>query len=231
MAGTFSQTYIQVAFALQGRETLLQKPWREEIGTKINITPPGFIVRSNDFFYNHYSPSGLLKTCVLFLEKLSLKISSSIAKSYWSFVPMVMNKFSSTSKKESANVSRYGDPYKSESNPYKSESNPCKSEWKNASCPCFSPGISSWSHQLPRPSGWGNKRLSAVPGGKLSRSGCVLVSVIGYVIHHGCCGRRIAICMIRLIGWIIVRLVSLASPVKNPPFPKVIQIKFNCDHS
>ena len=31
MAGTFSQIYIQVVFAVQGRETLLQKPWREEV--------------------------------------------------------------------------------------------------------------------------------------------------------------------------------------------------------
>ena len=31
MAGTFSQIYIQVVFAVQGREILLQKPWREEV--------------------------------------------------------------------------------------------------------------------------------------------------------------------------------------------------------
>ena len=31
MAGTFSQIYIQVVFAVQDRETLLQKPWREEV--------------------------------------------------------------------------------------------------------------------------------------------------------------------------------------------------------
>jgi putative transposase len=31
MAGTFSQIYIQVVFAVKGRETLLQKPWREEV--------------------------------------------------------------------------------------------------------------------------------------------------------------------------------------------------------
>ncbi|MCX6266984.1 MAG: IS200/IS605 family transposase [Bacteroidetes bacterium] len=31
MAGTFSQIYIQVVFAAQSRETLLQKPWREEV--------------------------------------------------------------------------------------------------------------------------------------------------------------------------------------------------------
>ena len=31
MAGTFSQIYIQVVFAVQGRETLLQKPWCEEV--------------------------------------------------------------------------------------------------------------------------------------------------------------------------------------------------------
>ena len=31
MAGTFSQIYIQVVFAVQSRETLLQKPWREEV--------------------------------------------------------------------------------------------------------------------------------------------------------------------------------------------------------
>ena len=161
MAGTFSQIYIQVVFAVQGRETLLQKPWREEvfkymagiikgknqkpiiingisnhvhlfiglkpsmalsdlvrdvknntsnfinnqkfvrgkfswqegfgslntsiwnscknlkqnmtksiylIGMKINITPAGFMVRSSNFFYNHYSPSGLRNTIFLFLN-------------------------------------------------------------------------------------------------------------------------------------------------------------------
>ena len=31
MAGTFSQIYIQVVFAVQGRENLLQKPWRDEV--------------------------------------------------------------------------------------------------------------------------------------------------------------------------------------------------------
>lgn len=31
MAGTFSQVYIQVVFAVKGRENLLQKPWREEV--------------------------------------------------------------------------------------------------------------------------------------------------------------------------------------------------------
>jgi putative transposase len=31
MAGTYSQIYIQVVFAVQGRETLLQKPWRDEV--------------------------------------------------------------------------------------------------------------------------------------------------------------------------------------------------------
>jgi hypothetical protein len=31
MAGTFSQIYIQVVFAVNGRENLLQKPWREEV--------------------------------------------------------------------------------------------------------------------------------------------------------------------------------------------------------
>lgn len=31
MAGTFSQIYIQVVFAVKGRENLLQKPWRDEI--------------------------------------------------------------------------------------------------------------------------------------------------------------------------------------------------------
>ena len=31
MAGTFSQIYIQVVFAVQGRENLLQKPWSEEV--------------------------------------------------------------------------------------------------------------------------------------------------------------------------------------------------------
>jgi len=30
MAGTFSQIYIQVVFAVKGRENLLQKPWRDE---------------------------------------------------------------------------------------------------------------------------------------------------------------------------------------------------------
>lgn len=31
MAGTFSQIYIQVVFAVKGRENLLQKPWRDEV--------------------------------------------------------------------------------------------------------------------------------------------------------------------------------------------------------
>jgi putative transposase len=31
MAGTFSQIYIQIVFAVNGRENLLQKPWRDEI--------------------------------------------------------------------------------------------------------------------------------------------------------------------------------------------------------
>jgi putative transposase len=31
MAGTFSQVYIQVVFAVKGRQNLLQKPWREEV--------------------------------------------------------------------------------------------------------------------------------------------------------------------------------------------------------
>ena len=31
MAGTFSQIYIQVVFAVKGRGNLLQKPWREEV--------------------------------------------------------------------------------------------------------------------------------------------------------------------------------------------------------
>ena len=31
MAGTFSQIYIQVVFAVQGRKILLQKPWRDEV--------------------------------------------------------------------------------------------------------------------------------------------------------------------------------------------------------
>jgi len=31
MAGTYSQIYIQVVFAVKGRNNLLQKPWREEI--------------------------------------------------------------------------------------------------------------------------------------------------------------------------------------------------------
>lgn len=30
MAGTFSQLYIQVVFAVKRREHLLQKPWRDE---------------------------------------------------------------------------------------------------------------------------------------------------------------------------------------------------------
>jgi REP element-mobilizing transposase RayT len=31
MAGTFSQIYIQIVFAVNGRTNLLQKPWREEV--------------------------------------------------------------------------------------------------------------------------------------------------------------------------------------------------------
>ena len=31
MAGTFSQVYIQIVFAVKGRQNLLQKPWREEV--------------------------------------------------------------------------------------------------------------------------------------------------------------------------------------------------------
>jgi putative transposase len=31
MAGTFSQLYVQLVFAVKGRENLLQKPWREEV--------------------------------------------------------------------------------------------------------------------------------------------------------------------------------------------------------
>ena len=31
MPGTFSQLYIQVVFAVKGRQNLLQKPWREEL--------------------------------------------------------------------------------------------------------------------------------------------------------------------------------------------------------
>lgn len=31
MAGTFSQIYIQVVFAVKGRDNLLQKPWRDEV--------------------------------------------------------------------------------------------------------------------------------------------------------------------------------------------------------
>ena len=30
MAGTFSQIYIQIVFAVQGRQNLLQKEWREQ---------------------------------------------------------------------------------------------------------------------------------------------------------------------------------------------------------
>ncbi len=31
MAGTFSQIYIQVVFAVKGRDNLLKKPWRDEV--------------------------------------------------------------------------------------------------------------------------------------------------------------------------------------------------------
>lgn len=31
MAGTFSQVYIQIVFAVNGRSNLLQEPWREEV--------------------------------------------------------------------------------------------------------------------------------------------------------------------------------------------------------
>jgi putative transposase len=31
MSGTFSQVYIQVVFAVKGRQNLLQKPWRDEV--------------------------------------------------------------------------------------------------------------------------------------------------------------------------------------------------------
>lgn len=31
MAGTYSQIYIQIVFAVQGRHNLLQKPWREDV--------------------------------------------------------------------------------------------------------------------------------------------------------------------------------------------------------
>lgn len=31
MAGTFSQIYIQVVFAVKGRKNLLHKPWRDEV--------------------------------------------------------------------------------------------------------------------------------------------------------------------------------------------------------
>ncbi|RPH34499.1 MAG: IS200/IS605 family transposase [Bacteroidales bacterium] len=31
MAGTYSQIYIQVVFAVNGRQNILQKPWREEV--------------------------------------------------------------------------------------------------------------------------------------------------------------------------------------------------------
>ena len=31
MAGTYSQLYIQVVFAVKGRQNLLQKPWRDEL--------------------------------------------------------------------------------------------------------------------------------------------------------------------------------------------------------
>jgi hypothetical protein len=31
MAGTYSQIYIQVVFAVKGRQNLLQKEWRDEV--------------------------------------------------------------------------------------------------------------------------------------------------------------------------------------------------------
>ena len=31
MAGTYSQIYIQIVFAVQGRQNLLQKEWRDEV--------------------------------------------------------------------------------------------------------------------------------------------------------------------------------------------------------
>jgi putative transposase len=31
MAGTFTQLYVQVVFAVKGRENLIQKPWREDL--------------------------------------------------------------------------------------------------------------------------------------------------------------------------------------------------------
>jgi putative transposase len=31
MANTYSQIYIQIVFAVKGRENLLQKPWREDV--------------------------------------------------------------------------------------------------------------------------------------------------------------------------------------------------------
>jgi REP element-mobilizing transposase RayT len=31
MAGTYSQIYVQIVFAVNGRENLLQKPWRDEV--------------------------------------------------------------------------------------------------------------------------------------------------------------------------------------------------------
>jgi putative transposase len=31
MAGTYSQIYIQIVFAVQGRQNLLQKPWRDDV--------------------------------------------------------------------------------------------------------------------------------------------------------------------------------------------------------
>jgi putative transposase len=31
MAGTYSQVYLQIIFAVKGRQNLLEKPWREEI--------------------------------------------------------------------------------------------------------------------------------------------------------------------------------------------------------
>jgi hypothetical protein len=31
MPGTFSQVYIQIVFAVKGRENLIAKPWRDEL--------------------------------------------------------------------------------------------------------------------------------------------------------------------------------------------------------
>jgi len=32
MAGTFSQIYVHIVFSVKGRENILQKPWRDDLG-------------------------------------------------------------------------------------------------------------------------------------------------------------------------------------------------------